>query len=179
MKSGDIGSYIQKLFENNILVAVSAAGAALYQFFFPETQYLYGAGAVLLMMVLDLLTKLYALGRQAGGWRTALRAKKINSLSFFRGTMDKLVVFGVMLIICGCAYRLTLFSAIAVWFTQAVFILMFLRDALSIVENLRDAGIQGMGVFEKVIRKKMDDYIESGDSAGAASEASADSDEPI
>lgn len=174
MKTAEIGSYIQKLFENNILIAVSAVGATLYQFFFPETQYLYGAGAVLLMMVLDLITKLYALGRKSGGWKPALRTHVINSMSFYRGTTDKLLVFGVMLIICGCAYRLTIISGIAVWFTQVVFILMFLRDDLSIVENLRDAGIQGMGVFEKAIKNKMEDYVDTSEQTSGGS-----SDEPL
>lgn len=184
MRTADLSGYIQKLFDNHIFVVLSAVGACLYSFFFPTEQYLIGASAVLGLMVLDLLTKLYALYRQAGGWKKALRSRKINSASFFHGTIDKLVVFGVMLIICGFAYRLTIISSVAVWFTQAVFMLMFLRDALSIVENLSDAGIAGLGIFEKLIKKKIDDYVDmdeiidtSASSTSASTTISADKDE--
>ena len=160
MRTADLSGYIQKLFDNNILVVLSAVGACLYSFFFPTEQYLYGAAAVLGIMVLDLITKLYSLYKQGGGWKKAVSSRKINSACFYQGTLDKLIVFGVMLCVCGFAYRLTIISSVAVWFTQVVFILMFLRDALSIIENLTDAGIKGLGIFEKVIKKKMEDYVD-------------------
>ena len=163
MDSNSIGSYISKLFENHILVALSAIGAVLYRFFFPEEQYLYGTLAVLGMMALDLITNLYAIKKQAGGWMKSIASCKISSQLFFKGTVDKLIVFGVMLIICGFAYRLTIVSQVAIWFTQVVFTLMFLRDTLSIIENLRDAGIKSLGLFEKVIRKKMSEYVDDSD----------------
>lgn len=65
-----------------------------------------------------------------------------------------------MLIICGCAYRLTVIDVIAVWFTQLVYTLMFLRDLLSILENLSDAGIGGLKIFEKAVQKKMGEYVD-------------------
>lgn len=163
MDSTGVSSYISKLFENHILVVLSAIGAFLYRFFFPEEQYLYGTLAVLGMMLLDLITKLYAIKKQAGGWKKSITSCKISSQLFFKGTADKLVVFGVMLIICGFAYRLTIVSQVAIWFTQVVFTLMFLRDALSIIENLSDAGIKSLGLFEKVVRKKMSEYVDDSD----------------
>ena len=135
-----MGDYLKKLFQLDLWFCISGVGALLYRFLFPEKQYLYGAGAVLVIMVLDLATKLFALSRQ-GGVKKALTEHKISSKAFARGTFDKLLVFGIMLIICGCAYRLTVISDLAVWFTQLVYTLMFLRDLLSILENLRDAGM--------------------------------------
>lgn len=163
MDSKGIESYISKLFENHILVALSAIGGFLYSFFFPEERYLYGTVAVLGMMALDLITKLYAIKKQAGGWKKSITSCKISSQLFFKGTVDKLVVFGVMLSICGFAYQLALIAQIAIWFTQVVFTLMFLRDTLSIIENLRDAGIKSLGLFEKVVRKKMSEYVDDSD----------------
>lgn len=160
MDLNGIFNYIQKIFENHILVFFTAIGAFLYSFLFPDVQYFYSSVAVMGAMVLDLFTKLYALKRQAGGWKKAIYNQYINSFSFFRGTMDKLVVFGVIMIICGLAYKLTVASAIAIWFTQMVYTLMFLRDLLSIFENFRDAGIEGMGIFEKLIKKKIEDYVD-------------------
>ena len=83
----------------------------------------------------------------------------INSASFLRGTIDKLIIFGVMTIICGLAYHMSLISGIAVWFTQMVYILMFLRDALSVVENLTDSGVKGLGIFKKLLKLKIKDYV--------------------
>ena len=149
-----LGTYVQKLFGNTIVVCATTIGVSVYNFFFPDINYLYGAGAVLGVMILDLITKIFALTRGAGGVIKAFKTRKINSHQFCKGTTNKLVVFGVMLIICGCAYRLTIIDTIAVWFTQLVFTLMFLRDVLSILENLDDAGCD-VGLFKKAVRKKM------------------------
>lgn len=155
-----MGEYLRKLFQVDILFFVSGIGAFFYKFFFPEKQYLYGAGAVLIIMVLDLVTKLFGLSRQNGGIGQSLAQKKISSRAFAKGTFDKLLVFGIMLIVCGCAYRLTGISDIAVWFTQLVYTLMFLRDLLSILENLRDAGVGGLNIFQKAVKEKMSEYVD-------------------
>jgi hypothetical protein len=158
-----MGEYLKKLFQVDILFLISGVGAFLYKFLFPEKQYLYGAGAVLVIMVLDLATKLFSLSRQGGGLRQSLAEKKISSRAFARGTFDKLLVFGIMLIICGCAYRLTVIDTIAIWFTQLVYTLMFLRDLLSILENLRDAGVGGLSIFQKAVKKKLGEYVNEED----------------
>ena len=158
-----MGEYLKKLFQLDSWFFISGLGAFLYKFLFPEKQYLYGALAVLVIMVLDLATKLFALSRQGGGLRQSLAEKKISSKAFARGTFDKLLVFGIMLIICGCAYRLTVISDLAVWFTQLVYTLMFLRDLLSILENLRDAGVGGLSIFQRAVKKKMSEYVDEED----------------
>lgn len=152
--------YVHKLFDNNCFIFISSISSFLLGFLFPETQYLYSSLAVLGIMLLDLLTKLYALKRQSGGWKNSVCQQHINSFSLFRGTIDKLLVFGVMMIICGLAYRLTVISDVALWFTQAVYTLMFLRDILSIFENLVDAGISEMGIFQKIVKKKLNEYVD-------------------
>lgn len=156
MKMADIGCYIQSLWENKISVAISAIAITIFNFLFPTSEYRLAAIAVFGVMMLDILTKIFSLARIEGGLLKAFRKRKINSYSLAKGTMNKLIVFGVMIIICGLAYRLTVISEIAIWFTQIVFTLMFLRDVLSILENLSDAGID-VGLFKHVVRKKMAD----------------------
>lgn len=158
----EIWSYIKNLFENHIFVAAGVVWATIASFLFPEEAYLTAAGAVLGMMVLDLITRLYALSKQNGGFRKAIKGSHITSCAFAKGTTDKLLIFGVMLTICGFAYKISPISAISTWFMQVVFTLMFLRDVLSIIENLMDAGVSGLSVFKKVIKKKMDSYVDSG-----------------
>lgn len=156
----ELVEYLKKLFQNDTLFYISGVGSLAYRFLFPEAQYLYSAVAVLIIMVLDLATKLFSLSRQAGGFKKSLAEQKISSRALARGTTDKLLVFGIMLIICGCAYRLTIISSIAVWFTQLVYTLMFLRDLLSILENLRDAGVGGLSIFQQALEKKMGEYVD-------------------
>lgn len=54
-------------------------------------------------------------------------------------------------------------TSVATWFMQIIFTLMFLRDSLSIIENLMDAGVQGLGIFKTVVRKKMEEYVDDPD----------------
>ena len=153
-------SYIKSLFEDHICLFASMVWGAISTFLFPESAYITASAAVLGMMALDLLTKLYALSKQAGGLRKAFKQHKINSKSFAKGTMDKLIVFGVLLIICGCAYRISPIESLATWFMQVVFSLMFLRDTLSIIENLTDAGVGGLSLFKRVVKKKLNEYVD-------------------
>jgi hypothetical protein len=50
---------------------------------------------------------------------------------------------------------------------------MFLRDLLSIVENLTDAGIKGLSPFKKLFKKKLDEVC--GESTADTSENNNDS----
>lgn len=151
---------IKRLFENEVIVGLGAIWAWIMTFLFPTSTMATAAGAVLILMGLDLITKIYALSRKNCGLRYAIRTRKIVSNKFAKGTLDKLIIFGVMLIIGGCAYNLMIIKDIAVWFTQAVFTIMFLRDALSIIENLNDAGVQGLGLFRKLVKHKLDEIVE-------------------
>lgn len=162
--------YMKNLFENGILVALSAVWGIISAFLFPDKAVMTAAGAVLGVMIVDLLTKLYALSKQSGGVRKAIKTRHISSAKFAKGTMDKLIVFGVMLIVGGCAYRISPIAAVATGFMQIVFGLMFLRDVLSIIENLGDAGIEGLGPFKKIFKKKYDEVYGGEDTAANSSE---------
>lgn len=150
--------YIKKLFDNRIINAIGTVWGAIIAFLFPTSTILTASGAVLLIVGLDLLTKLYALARQHGGFKNAFRTQKITSQKFAKGTLDKLIIFGVLLVIGGCAHNILVVEELAIWFTQIVFSIMFLRDTLSILENLHDAGIAGLGIFKKILKKKLNEY---------------------
>lgn len=156
--------YIRNLFENCIMVAISAIWAAVAGFIFPEQAIQTAAAAVAVVMILDLVTKLFALARQSKGFIKAIKMRTISSAKFWKGTSDKIVVFIIMLVIGGCAYMISPVTDIATWFMQAIFTLMFLRDMLSIVENLSDAGVSGLGIFKKKIKHKLDEAC-GGDSS--------------
>ena len=154
---------IKRYFENDVLIALGTIWAYIVTFLLPTSAIATSVGAVLIIMCLDLVTKLYSLARQSGGLRKAFKCRRISSNKFAKGTLDKLVIFGVMLVINGCAYNLMMIKDIAVWFSQVVFTVMFLRDVLSILENLHDSGIQGLGLFKKLVQKKLDNICEDPD----------------
>jgi len=64
--------YLKGLFENHIFVILGIIWATISSFLFPEECYLTSAGAVLGMMALDLVTKLYSLARRNNGIRVLL-----------------------------------------------------------------------------------------------------------
>jgi len=169
MKISNIFHYISNLFSNGVLVLLSIVGSWLYWFFFPAPEYLYSSLAVLGMIVLDIVTRLYAQSRKAGGIKKAIRTKDdqgkkyINSKKFLEGTTDKLIIFVVMAILCSLFYRVSILSELAIWFTQLVYTLMLLKDTLSVFENLDDAGVKGLGIFRNVIHKKLDEYTGGND----------------
>jgi len=162
MQIDDIWDYLNGLMCDGRMVGISLVGAFLFNFFFPTEAYFWGAIGVFCAMFIDLGTKLFSLSRRAGGFRKAFQTRIINSSSFCRGTCNKMIVFLVMLILLGLTYRLTIIPGFAMWFAQAVFVLMFLRDLLSILENLTDAGCD-VGVFKKLVTKKMEEYVDGTD----------------
>ena len=155
--------YLKGLFENVFCVSLGLCWGAISSFLFPEEAYKTAAMAVLIMMTLDLVTKLYALRHQAGNLKKAITTRVICSNKFAKGTMDKLLIFGILLIVCGCAYLISPFSSVATSFTQMVFLLMFLRDVLSVIENLTDAGVGGLSLFKKLAQNKLDEVVKGDD----------------
>lgn len=151
---------LKRLFENEVLVALGALWACITTFILPTETIAASVTGVLIIMCLDLVTKLYSLAKISGGFRKAFRLRRITSNKFAKGTLDKLILLGVMLVIIGCAYNILLMKDIAIWFSQIVFSIMFLRDALSILENLNDAGIQGLGIFKKLLKRKLDEICD-------------------
>jgi len=151
---------IKKLFDNYIVVGVGAVWGWIITFLFPTEATKTATIAVLVVMGLDLITRIFAIIKQSKGLRKAIKSHKLTSAKFAKGTLDKLIIFGVMLVISGCAYQLVVIEELATWFTQVVFTIMFLRDVLSIIENLSEAGVSGLGLFKHVVRKKFTDYVD-------------------
>lgn len=151
---------MKKAFGNEIFISIGLVWATIVEFLLPTDMMKTAAVAVLLVMGLDLVTKLFAIAKKSHGFIRAIKCHKIRSAKFAKGTLDKLIVFGVMLVISAAAYKLMIVETLANWFVQIVFTIMFLRDTISILENLAEAGVKGLGIFQKLIKKKMDDVCE-------------------
>ena len=151
---------MKKAFGNELFISVGLIWATIVEFLLPTDMMKTAAVAVLIVMGLDLITRLFAISKKAHGFIRAIKCHKLTSAKFAKGTLDKLIVFGVMLIISAAAYKLMLVETLANWFVQIVFTIMFLRDTISILENLAEAGVKGLGLFQKLVKKKMDDVLE-------------------
>lgn len=152
-----IMKYIYKLFAQPELVASSAVLSIILTFLFPTTQMLFSALAVLGMFALDLITKLFAKSYEAGGWRKAFKTRAISSMALFKGTRDKLIIFAVFTLAGGLLNQIAVLPDIGTWFTSGTYLLMIIRDLLSVMENLTDAGVKGLEPFKKFAKKKADE----------------------
>lgn len=153
----DIGMYLCKIFSQKVVLAIAAVFSWIGSILFPEPMYLYGALAVFSLIIVDLLTRLVAIKRQSGGWAKAFTKHKINSKSFAKGTINKMMVFMVLMIMSAAAYQMMIIADVAIWFTQFVFVFLFITEGISILENLMDAGCN-VGFLKKVLKKKLEDY---------------------
>lgn len=122
---------------------------------FPNGAYLYSAFALAGAMVLDIITKYWALSKKAGGYRKAVQTRTIFSATFWLKTSIKLKTYLVVAILSGLAYRVTFLEQIGVFLGTFAYTMMFLREAQSILENLEDAG-GDVGWLIKWTKKKQD-----------------------
>jgi phage-related holin len=114
--------------------------AAVNFWIFPEDTLMFAAIAVMITMVIDVITKYYALSMVHGGYIKARRSHEITSQKFWKGTSIKLVTFAVIVILAGLSYRVTALEAVGTVLSGVMYGAMFWREMQSIAENLRDAG---------------------------------------
>lgn len=107
---------------------------------FPEKAYLTAAVAVGGAILLDILSKYIVLSGKFGGYKKAVKEKKIRSKILWQGTGIKLVSYLVIFILAGLGYRLSLLKSSSFFLGTVVYTVVFLREAQSIVENLCEAG---------------------------------------
>ena len=147
--------YIKSLFDSPPLLFGSVFFGIITSFLFSETFVFTATISMIIMIGLDALTRLYAQSRKSGGFIKAIKNKSISSRKLFDGTIEKLVILGVLLIMRGCAYMLSPISLPAQVLTYGFFFLMFGRDLTSIFENLIDAGCHDIVPFKKFADKKI------------------------
>ncbi len=153
----DIMNYIKSIQETNPILSV-ALGAIFY-ILFPTQAFWAAATGVLILMLVDIGTKYYAISIQEGGLFKAFKNKKISSESLWRGTSRKIIVYFTFFIMAGISYRITPISAISSIISTIIYSMLFFRECQSIGENLRDAG-GDVGWFLAVVSKKQKKILE-------------------
>jgi Ni,Fe-hydrogenase I cytochrome b subunit len=113
---------------------------ALSYVMFPHQSYIAPTIALVGALVLDIITKYYALSKRHGGLRNAIVHGYINSNALWQGTSRKVVSYFVIMVLAGLSYRVSPIAQVATFMTTFVYSIMFLREAQSSIENLIYAG---------------------------------------
>ena len=121
---------------------------------FPDKAYIPAALSVGGAILLDIITKYYALAKPHGSVVKAIKVGAINSETFYEGTKKKLISFLVLMILCGLSVRVVPISQVAVFSGTLVYTVMFLRECQSILENLLQAGHDDIGWLLPVLKRK-------------------------
>jgi phage-related holin len=108
--------------------------------FFPDQALLIAFYAVGIAMMMDILTKYRAIGRNNGGVTNARKIGKLSSKQLWFGTKDKLFTYFVIFIFAGLSYRVTVFKEASVFLSTVAYTVIFLREFQSCLENLDEAG---------------------------------------
>lgn len=120
--------------------AVGCIIASLNYVLFPDHAFKTAFFAVGAAMLLDILTKYMALAKKGGGFRQATRDRVIDSNALWRGTSIKLISYLIVSILAGLSYRVVMLSQASIFMATVVYMVIFLREAQSVLENLCDAG---------------------------------------
>jgi len=126
---------------------------------FPEQAYLTAFCTVLAVMVLDIITKYYAIGCKNGGLWNSIKIKKINSNSMWDGTSRKIFTYLIIFIMVGLSYRVSPVAGAASFLGTVVYAVLFLRECQSILENLDDAG-SDVGWLLSIVKKRKQKILE-------------------
>lgn len=158
-----VGSYFASVIFNTdpIIQFLTALGSAFAWIAFPDKAMITPAFAVVIVAVLDLITKYYAKAQKCrdgrnilyGFWR-AIKVKELRSATMFRGTIRKLISYMTIMILSGLAYKFGEFQGIASAFSVLAYALMFLRESQSVIENLIEAGHTDLKWLLDIIKKR-------------------------
>ena len=121
---------------------------------FPDAAYIPAAIAVGLAIALDLFTKLYSLARNNGGYIEATKSKIIASNTLWRKTSVKIFAYLVVMILAGLSLRVSPLEQAGIFFATVIYAIIFIRESQSILENLIEAGADGLKPLLFWLKKK-------------------------
>lgn len=161
----EIQNFMTKLW-SDVRPLFAIIWAAICWAMFPDEAYLPAAVAVGVAVILDLVTKLYSLSAQNGGYIAATRCKAILSDTLWRKTRIKLFAYLIVMILAGLSLRVAPLETLGVFLATIVYSVIFIRESQSILENLIEAGADGLKPLLFWLKKK-EKLITEDDSAAA------------
>lgn len=134
-------------------------GASLAFVMFPTDSYVTYAKILGVMVVLDLVSKYYAISVTNGGFRNALRIGKLSSGAMWLGTRRKIVSYFVIMILVGLAYRFEILQTPVEFMATLAYSVMFFREGQSVLENMIQAGHKDLKWVLFFVKKKEEDIF--------------------
>lgn len=133
--------YVEKAF-TGIKPGIGFLSSIISYLLFPDYAYQTSAMVLGVAIILDIVTKYMALSHEANGYRNAVRTRKIFSGTLFEKSKRKIILYLILAILAGLAYRVTPLAQFGIFFGTTMYAVLFLREAQSILENLDDAGYE-------------------------------------
>lgn len=127
--------------------------SALCYVFFPERAFQTAVQAVAIAMIMDVVTKRWAIAKERG-------KVKWTSQAFWAGSEVKLKAYLVIMFMTGLSYRVIPLAQASVFLATFVYSFMFLREFQSILENLEEMGAD-VGWLLLFVKKKQDELSET------------------
>lgn len=137
----DYIEYIEKAF-TGIKPILGVVSTVISYLLFPDYAYQTFAMVLGVAIILDIITKYMALSHEAQGYRNAVRKRIIFSGTLFEKSKKKIILYLILAILAGLAYRVTPLASFGIFFGTTMYAVLFLREAQSILENLDDAGYE-------------------------------------
>lgn len=133
--------YTVKAFEG-IKPYLAFAFTSITYIVFPDDVHKWALVAVLLASIMDIFTKSYSICKNNGGYKNAIRVKKLFSKQLWKGTEVKIVSYLSIAILTGLSYRVVYLDEMGIVLATFVYSVMFMREFQSNVENLVEAGAE-------------------------------------
>lgn len=130
------------------------AWACITWLIFPEQSFVVWCIALWVAVILDLLTRWYAIFKKAGGIKKAIKSKAWNSKEMYEKTSIKIISYLVIQILAGLSMRLVDIPYVSNIVATVVYAFLFFREFASNVENLVDAGADYLQPLLFWVKKK-------------------------
>ncbi|OPX46393.1 holin family protein [Ruminiclostridium hungatei] len=140
--------------------AVALLWAGITYLIFPEQSFVAWCIALWVAVILDLLTRWFAIFSKSGGITRALKTKAWNSETMFNKTAIKIVAYLVIQILAGLSMRFISIPYISNVVATVVYAFLFFREFASNIENLIDAGADYLKPLLFWVKKKESAVLE-------------------
>lgn len=159
---GELQNFLQKLWDS-VSPGIAVIWATICWVMFPDAAYIPAAIAVGIAVVLDIITKIYSLAANNGGYIQATKMKVIYSDTLWKKTKTKLIAYFTIMILAGLSIRVTPLRDVGIFLATVIYSVVFIRECQSNIENLIEAGAESLRPLLFWLKKKEKQVIEQED----------------
>lgn len=159
----DTLEYLTKVFDK-VRVGAGIVCSFICCILFPNKQVTAALLSVLAAASFDIITKFYCISKKNGGYKKAVKTKKIWSKTLWELTEIKIISYLVISLLVGLSYRVSIIDIVPQALGSFVYSMMFLRESQSIIENLIESGadLEWLLIFTKKKQEDINDKFKGG-----------------